>query len=120
MQWLTYVHYSPRYGIFVAQEREEVTFERSQTLAFSKTRNAFTMPAGYYEFPFAIPLSGLRFDTLVGPKHEYYTYRVEVTVQRWMWRDLVVSQPVRIYRYPKLDIARSMTKVNNVFFLVLL
>lgn len=102
----------------MAQEREEITFERSQALAFSKTRNAFTMPAGNYEFPFEIPLSGLRFDTLVGPKHEYYTYHVEVTVERWMWRDLVVSQPVRIYRYPKPDIGRGMPKVNTALSFV--
>lgn len=113
-QPLTNLNCSPRYGVFI-QDREDITLERSQTLAFSKTRNAFTMPAGNYEFQFEIPLAGLRFDTLVGPKHEYYTYRVVVTVQRWMWRDLVVSQPVSIYRYPKLDIGRGMPKVRFQF-----
>ncbi|KAL4743941.1 hypothetical protein BDV11DRAFT_165631 [Aspergillus similis] len=86
---------SPQYGLFLGKNREQVTFERSQTIASSKTRDFFTMPKGEYEFLFEIPLSGALYDTLTGPKHEYHAYRVEVSVDRWMWPNLVVSQPLR-------------------------
>ncbi|KAL4749785.1 hypothetical protein BDW72DRAFT_204451 [Aspergillus terricola var. indicus] len=93
----------PQYGLFLGGTREQVTFECSQTIASSKTREFFTMSKGDYEFLFEIPLSGALYDTLTGPKHEYHAYRVEVSVDRWMWPNLVISQPLRVYRYPNTN-----------------
>ncbi|KAL4778549.1 hypothetical protein BJX76DRAFT_366178 [Aspergillus varians] len=101
---------TPRYGLFLTEDHEQLTFDRRQTLAFSKTLGSFTMPAGAYEFPFQISLERVIFDTLTGPNHEYQTYRVEATMERSMWRDIVVSQPVSIYRYPRVDIGRGLPK----------
>ncbi|KAL5000100.1 hypothetical protein BDV10DRAFT_183694 [Aspergillus recurvatus] len=102
---------TPQYGLFLGGTREQVTFERSQTVASSKIRNLFTMPEGDYEFPFEIPLSGILYDTLTGPKHEYHAYRVEVLIERWMWPNLVVSRPLRIHRYPMINIGLGLSKV---------
>ncbi|KAL4945696.1 hypothetical protein BDV06DRAFT_219088 [Aspergillus oleicola] len=102
---------TPRYGLFLPETREEVTFQQRQPLARSRAPDSFTMPAGDYEFLFELPLSDVIFDTIFGPKHEYHTYRVEVVIERWMRRDLVVSEPVRIYRYPRLgrhDLAEAV------------
>ncbi|KAL4797739.1 hypothetical protein BDV19DRAFT_358599 [Aspergillus venezuelensis] len=102
---------TPRYGLFLPETREEVTFQQRQPLACSKAPASFTMPAGDYEFLFDFPLTDILFDTLTGPKHNYHTYRVEVVIERSMRRDLIVSEPVRIYKYPRLarhDLAKAM------------
>ncbi|RDW81425.1 uncharacterized protein DSM5745_04982 [Aspergillus mulundensis] len=54
---------TPRFGLFLTDFREQVTFERSQTLASSKARKAFTIPKGDYEFLFDIPVLDARYDT---------------------------------------------------------
>ncbi|KAL4955529.1 hypothetical protein BDW69DRAFT_182463 [Aspergillus filifer] len=102
---------TPRYGLFFPETREEVTFQQRQPLACSKANDSFTMPEGNYEFLFEFPLVDILFDTIIGPKHNYHTYRVEAVIERWMRRDLVVSEPVRIYKYPRLgrhDLAKAM------------
>ncbi|KAL5050712.1 hypothetical protein BDW71DRAFT_203435 [Aspergillus fruticulosus] len=71
------------------------------------------MSEGDYEFPFEIPLSGILYDTLTGPKHEYHAYRVEVLIGRWMWPNFVVSQPLRIHRYPVMDIGLRLSKATK-------
>ncbi|KAL4755824.1 arrestin C-terminal domain-containing protein [Aspergillus foveolatus] len=101
---------TPQYGLFLGGSREQVTFERSQTIAYSKMREFFTMPKGDYEFLFEIPLPGALYDTLTGPNHEYHAYRVEVSVVRWMWPNLVISQPLRVHRYPMLSTGLGLSK----------
>ncbi|KAL4972001.1 hypothetical protein BDW66DRAFT_163254 [Aspergillus desertorum] len=95
---------TPQYGLFLGGDRVQVTFERSQTIASSKTQGLFTMPAGVYKFLVEIPLSGALYDTLTGPIHEYHAYRVEVLMERWMWPNLVISQPLRVHRCPMPNI----------------
>ncbi|KAL4813585.1 hypothetical protein BDW67DRAFT_192750 [Aspergillus spinulosporus] len=101
---------TPQCGLFLGGSREQVTFERSQNIASSKTREFFTMSKGDYEFLFEIPLSGALYDTLTGPKHQYHAYRVEVSVDRWMWPKLFVSQPLRVHRYPMLRTGLGLSK----------
>ncbi|KAL6238850.1 hypothetical protein BDW75DRAFT_251989 [Aspergillus navahoensis] len=101
---------TPQYGLFLGGTREQVTFERSQIIASSKIRSLFTMSEGDYEFLFEIPLSGILYDTLTGPNHEYHAYRVEVLIDRWMWPNLVVSRPLRIHRYPMVNIGLRFLK----------
>jgi hypothetical protein len=107
---------SPQYGLFLGASREQVTFERSQTIAYSKMREFFTMSKGDYGFLFEIPLSGALYDTLTGPKHEYHAYRVEVSVDRWMWPNLVISQPLRVHRYPMLSTGLGLSNVIPLLF----
>ncbi|KAL5363177.1 hypothetical protein BJX96DRAFT_186630 [Aspergillus floccosus] len=76
---------------------EEITFERKQTLASSKKLSSFSLPAGDYQFPFEISLDGSLFETIVGPRHQYHSYELYGIIERRLSRDIVVSQPVRIY-----------------------
>ncbi|KAL4863014.1 hypothetical protein BDV12DRAFT_189972 [Aspergillus spectabilis] len=105
----------PTYGLFLSQSREEITFEETQTLAYSQTLDSFQLPAGDYEFAFEIPLSRVTLDTLVGPKHEYHNYRVEVIIARpgFLNRDFAVSGPVVIYRFPRVDFTRGSHAVEG-------
>lgn len=84
-------------GIIGTEHREQLTFEKQQALASSKT-NAFRMPPGDHAFLFDIPLPCKILETVTGPKHQYHTYRVEVVIERRLKNDLVISQPVRIYQ----------------------
>ncbi|KAL3463680.1 hypothetical protein BJX64DRAFT_256715 [Aspergillus heterothallicus] len=102
---------TPRYGIFMPETHEETTtYERTQHLAFSKSLDVFTLPAGSYEFPLDLPLDKIPIETLTGPGHAYHTYTVEVVLQRRMARDITVSRPLRIYRYPSSDILEMWEK----------
>ncbi|KAI9370029.1 hypothetical protein BJX61DRAFT_549215 [Aspergillus egyptiacus] len=92
----------PRYGLFSPETHEETTFKRTRDLASSKTLNAFTLPAGDYEFPFEISLPEILLESLTGPGHAYHTYTVDVVLERWLRQDLVVSRGIRIYRSPSL------------------
>lgn len=84
-------------GILGTENREQLTFEKHQALASSKT-NAFRMPPGDHAFLFDIPLPCKILETVTGPKHQYHTYRVEIVIERRLKNDLVISQPVRIYQ----------------------
>ncbi|KAJ6186544.1 hypothetical protein N7519_007845 [Penicillium mononematosum] len=93
----------PIEGVFSSENREQITFEREQPLASSKTLNAFQMPAGEHAFLFDIPLPSKIFDTATGANHQYHTYRVEAIIERRLKSDFVVSQPVRIYQVSDLE-----------------
>ncbi|KAJ5261720.1 hypothetical protein N7505_008587 [Penicillium chrysogenum] len=93
----------PVEGVFSSEIREQITFEREQPLASSKTLNAFQMPAGEHAFLFDIPLPSKIFDTATGANHQYHTYRVEAIIERRLKSDFVVSQPVRIYQVSDLE-----------------
>ncbi|OQD69631.1 hypothetical protein PENPOL_c002G02279 [Penicillium polonicum] len=93
----------PIEGIMGSENRKQITFEREQPLASSKTLNAFQMPAGDHAFLFDIPLPSKVFDTATGPNHQYHTYRVEAIIERRLKSDFVVSQPVRIYQVSDLE-----------------
>ncbi|EKV21748.1 hypothetical protein PDIP_03390 [Penicillium digitatum Pd1] len=94
---------SPIEGLFGSESREQITFEREQPLAASKTLNAFQMPAGDHAFLFDIPLPSKILDTATGVNHQYHTYRVEAIIERRLKSDFVVSQPVRIYQVSDLE-----------------
>ncbi|KAJ5520929.1 hypothetical protein N7463_001382 [Penicillium fimorum] len=90
---------SPMEGVFgSAESRDQITFEREQPLAASKTLNAFQMPAGDHAFFFNFPLPSKILDTVTGANNQYHTYRVELVIERRLKSDFVVSQPVRIYQ----------------------
>ncbi|KAJ5209985.1 hypothetical protein N7491_009796 [Penicillium cf. griseofulvum] len=91
-------------GIFgSAESRDQITFEREQPLASSKTMNVFQMPAGDHAFLFDIPLPSKVFDTVAGANNQYHTYCVEAIIERRFKSDFVVSQPVRIYQVSDLE-----------------
>ncbi|KAJ6181363.1 hypothetical protein N7485_000005 [Penicillium canescens] len=94
---------SPIDGIFGLENREQITFDKDQALASSRTLNAFRMPAGDHTFLFDILLPSKIFETVTGPKHQYHTYRVEAVVERLLKADFVVSQPIRIYQIPDFE-----------------
>ncbi|CRL24674.1 Arrestin-like, N-terminal [Penicillium camemberti] len=93
----------PIEGILGSENREQITFEREQPLASSKTLTAFQMPAGDHAFLFDIPLPSKVFDTATGANHQYHTYRVEAIIERRLKSDFVISQPVRIYQVSDLE-----------------
>ncbi|CAI7665232.1 unnamed protein product [Penicillium viridicatum] len=93
----------PIEGIMGSENRKQITFEREQPLASSKTLNTFQMPAGDHAFLFDIPLPSKVLDTATGPNHQYHTYRVEAIIERRLKSDFVVSQPVRIYQVSDLE-----------------
>ncbi|CAG8909909.1 unnamed protein product [Penicillium egyptiacum] len=97
----------PIEGILGSDSREQITFEREQPLASSKTLSAFQMPAGEHAFLFDIPLPSKIFDTATGANHQYHTYRVEGVIERRLKSDFVVSQPVRIYQVSDLETSYS-------------
>ncbi|KAL2811625.1 hypothetical protein BJX63DRAFT_444037 [Aspergillus granulosus] len=101
---------TPRYGLLTTQVHEETVFERTQNLASSMKLDSFTMPAGHYNFTFEIPLNGIPFETLAGLGHDYHTYTVEVVIERRMAWDLVVSQPLLVYKYPAVNIPLPLQK----------
>ncbi|KAB8230844.1 uncharacterized protein BDW43DRAFT_284119 [Aspergillus alliaceus] len=92
----------PRDGCMIADDRECLTFSKSQTLASSKTLDSFRLPAGTYEFVFSIPLATEMFETVTGPSNNH-TYQVDAIVEHRYWRNTVISQPVRIYNVPDLE-----------------
>ncbi|KAL5332551.1 hypothetical protein BJX70DRAFT_404483 [Aspergillus crustosus] len=94
----------PVYGLLHHQYREEITLEVTRSLAGSKTLKSFQLPKGHYEFALEIPLSNVRCETLVGPQHEYHSYRVEVLIQLpgFLARDIIVLEVVKIYRTPNV------------------
>ncbi|KAF7594610.1 hypothetical protein BBP40_008877 [Aspergillus hancockii] len=59
---------------------------------------SFHLPAGDYEFPFEIPLSGNMIETISGPNHDYHSYQVHGVVQRRLNKNIIVSQPLRLYK----------------------
>ncbi|KAI9041430.1 arrestin C-terminal domain-containing protein [Aspergillus affinis] len=59
---------------------------------------SFTLPAGQYEFPFDLSLDPNMHDTITGPNHSYLSYQVYAIVERKLYRNHVVSQPLRIYK----------------------
>ena len=101
----SYVFDRPIEGVFGSENREQITLERVQPLASSKTLNTFQMPAGEHAFLFDIPLPSKVFDTACGAKHQYHTYRVDAIIERRLKSDFVVSQPVRIYQVSDLEIS---------------
>lgn len=103
VEYLTNSIHSPIEGLFGSESREQITFEREQPLAASKTLNAFQMPAGDHAFLFDIPLPSKILDTATGVNHQYHTYRVEAIIERRLKSDFVVSQPVRIYQVSDLE-----------------
>lgn len=82
----------------ISNERRQITFERRQSLAASKTLNSFTLPAGNYEFPFKIHLGSTAAETITGVNHEYHSYQVQGVIERRFSKDFVVSQPIRVYK----------------------
>ena len=76
---------------------------REQVLAASKTHKSFQLPAGNYTFLFDIPLPTNATETATGPEHKYHTYQVEAIVKRCYGKDMILSQPLRVYRHPRVD-----------------
>lgn len=87
---------------------------REQVLAASKTHKSFKLPAGNYTFLFDIPLPNNAIETATGPEHKYHTYQVEAIVKRCYGKDLVLSQPLRIYRQPRVDASELFSEILPV------
>ena len=77
---------------------------QDQPLASSQTLNSFEMVAGNYEFQFEIPLTSKMMASVTGPEHNYHSYKVQAIISHRFKRDFILSQPVRIYNRPTLDI----------------
>lgn len=87
----------------ITEDREEITHEKQQALASSKTHSSFEVPAGYYEFLFDVPLSRHLAETAIGPGHNYHTYRIDAIIEHRYWEDTVVSQPFSVYKSPDME-----------------
>lgn len=87
----------------ITEDREEITHEKEQTLASSKTTSSFQILAGYYEFLFDIPLPANIVETSTGPGHYYHTYQVDAVIERRYWKNNVISQPFSVYKFPDID-----------------
>ncbi|KAJ5392579.1 hypothetical protein N7509_008069 [Penicillium cosmopolitanum] len=48
----------PRDDYLIRNDRQLITSTSHQSIGASETLNSFQLPAGYYEFPFSIPLAG--------------------------------------------------------------
>ncbi|RAK72540.1 uncharacterized protein BO72DRAFT_520786, partial [Aspergillus fijiensis CBS 313.89] len=88
----------------ITEDRELITYKEEQGLVSSKTHSSFQIPAGKYEFLFDIPIPSDLFETSVGPDHNYHTYQIEAIVERRVWRDIVVSQVLSIYKLPEVEL----------------
>lgn len=76
---------------------------------------SFILPAGQYEFPFDIPLDPNMHETITGPSHEYHSYKVHGVIERRLYRNQIVSEPIRVYRSAvaeSSDILRSDPRVG--------
>ena len=93
----------------VTEDRQTVTHEKEQVLASSETRSSFQVPAGYYEFLFDVPLSSNIMETVTGSEHNYHTYQVDAIIERRYWKDIVVSQPLSIYKLPEVETSHLTT-----------
>jgi hypothetical protein len=56
------------------------------------------MSAGSYKFPFSIPLPADISDSALGP-NKYHSYQVDAIIKRPYIKDVVVSQPLQIYKF---------------------
>lgn len=102
-QNLNFAFFRPIEGLLGSEIREQLTFDREQALASTKTLSAFQMPAGDHEFLFSIPLPPKLFSTVTSASHEYHKYNVEVVIERRLKSDFVVSQPIHIYQLCGLE-----------------
>ncbi|KAJ5122591.1 uncharacterized protein N7443_002694 [Penicillium atrosanguineum] len=93
----------PRDEFLISNVRRQITFERRQPIAASKTLNSFTLPTGNYEFPFKICIGSSATETITGINHEYHSYKVQGVIERRFGKDFVVSQPIRVYKYLGLE-----------------
>lgn len=98
----------------ISSDREQITFERNQSLAASKTLSSFTLPAGDYEFPFLIPLTSDAAETITGVNHEYHSYKMQVVIERRFGNEFVVSRPIRVYRLFELETDHSWPGYSEV------
>ncbi|PYI18237.1 hypothetical protein BO86DRAFT_431223, partial [Aspergillus japonicus CBS 114.51] len=94
----------------ITENRELITYKEEQELASSKIHASFHIPAGNYEFLFDIPIPGDPFETSVGPNHAYHTYQIEAIIERRVWKDIVVSQALSIYRLPDIELCPLSTE----------
>ncbi|KAJ6010035.1 hypothetical protein N7499_004562 [Penicillium canescens] len=93
----------PIEGFLGPEIREQLTFDRQQALATTKTLNAFQMPAGEHEFLFSIPIPSKMFSTVISSNRQYHKYKVEVVIERRLKSDFVVSQPIHVYQLCGLE-----------------
>ncbi|KKK13224.1 hypothetical protein ARAM_000555 [Aspergillus rambellii] len=71
--------------------------------------NFFMMPAGDYEFPFNIPLDEHTIETIRGPSQNQHTYQVHGIVERRLGKDIIVSEPIGIYKSPAVPLGFMMS-----------
>ncbi|KAJ5677370.1 uncharacterized protein N7477_003003 [Penicillium maclennaniae] len=88
----------PGDGFLVSEAARHCTFEQEQPIASSRCRRSFPMAAGDYKYPFSIPLPADISDSSLGP-NKYHTYKVEAVIKRPYLKDIVISQPVQIYKF---------------------
>ncbi|KAJ5147636.1 hypothetical protein N7526_000988 [Penicillium atrosanguineum] len=88
----------PGDGFLVTERAQHRTFELEQPIASSRGRRSFSMAAGNYKFPFSIPLPADISDSSFGP-NKYHTYQVDAVINRPYLKDIVISQPLQIYKY---------------------
>lgn len=56
------------------------------------------MAAGNYTYPFSIPLPADISDSSLGP-NKYHTYQIDAVIKRPYLKDIVISQPLQIYKF---------------------
>jgi hypothetical protein len=93
---------SPRDDFLIQSDRERITVTSEQTIGSSKCLTSFQLPAGNYEFPFSIPLSGRILETVTCQRQMYHTYHVVATIERRFRGNSTISRPIRIYDHPDL------------------
>ncbi|KAF7624846.1 hypothetical protein AFLA_001726 [Aspergillus flavus NRRL3357] len=102
-------------GTFFRSYHEENTFAATQPLASSHQQNPFSLPAGDYEFPFSIPLNRNMLETIPGPETNYHSYQVHAMIERRLNRNIVVSEPLRIYkRFSVEESLNWMSALNSI------
>lgn len=101
-------------GTFFRSYHEENTFAATQPLASSHQQNPFSLPAGDYEFPFSIPLNRNMLETIPGPETNYHSYQVHAMIERRLNRNLVVSEPLRIYKRFSVEESLNWMSALNV------
>jgi len=94
--------------------REYITSISEQPIGSSKKLNSFQLPAGDYEFPFSIPLSGQMLETITGLQHSYHTYHVQAIIERRFRSNSIISRDLRIYQSPDPWADHQMSFISTV------
>lgn len=106
--------FSPQDGYLITEDTERISSVREQVLAASKTHKSFQLPAGNYAFLFDVPLPTNATETATGPEHKYHTYQVEAILKRCYGKDMVLSQPLRVYKHPRVDSSEFFSEILPV------